>query len=60
MIQIRPIREKFFATNIEEIVHVNPKPSMGESIAKHEKLKPLICAVKKSLLSLAEQEQPKL
>ena len=54
MIQIRPIREKFFTTNIEEIVHTNPKPSMGESIAKHEKLKPFIGAVKKSLLSLAE------
>ena len=56
MIHIRPIRDKFFATNVEEIVQLNHKPSMGESIAKHEKLKPLVGAVKKSLLSLAEQE----
>ena len=56
MIQIRPIKDRFQAAKIEEIAKLGHKPSIGEKVEELERRKPLIGAVKKSLLSLAERE----
>ena len=60
MIQIRHIKDGFFAPNIKEIVRLEHKPSLKEIVEAHEERKPLIGAVKKSLLALVEQEKPRL